>query len=28
MGSGIWSMHFVAMLALKLPISVNYNVSP
>lgn len=27
MGSGIWSMHFVAMLALKLPISVNYNVS-
>jgi NO-binding membrane sensor protein with MHYT domain/CheY-like chemotaxis protein/nitrogen-specific signal transduction histidine kinase len=27
MGSGIWSMHFVAILALKLPISVNYDVS-
>jgi NO-binding membrane sensor protein with MHYT domain/signal transduction histidine kinase/CheY-like chemotaxis protein len=27
MGSGIWSMHFVAMLALKLPISVNYDLS-
>ncbi|MGL6343098.1 MAG: MHYT domain-containing protein, partial [Waterburya sp.] len=26
MGSGIWSMHFVAMLALKLPIVVNYDV--
>jgi NO-binding membrane sensor protein with MHYT domain/CheY-like chemotaxis protein/nitrogen-specific signal transduction histidine kinase len=27
MGTGIWSMHFVAMLALKLPISVSYDVS-
>jgi PAS domain S-box-containing protein len=27
MGSGIWSMHFVAMLAFKLPVAVNYDVS-
>lgn len=26
MGTGIWSMHFVAMLALQLPHSVNYDV--
>src|SRR5581483_2773127 len=26
MGSGIWSMHFVAMLAFHLPISIAYNV--
>ncbi|MBD2004635.1 MHYT domain-containing protein [Funiculus sociatus] len=26
MGSGIWSMHFIAMLAFHLPESVNYNV--
>ena len=24
-GGGIWSMHFIAMLAVKLPISVNYD---
>ncbi len=27
MGSGIWSMHFIAMLAYKLPILVDYNSS-
>jgi two-component system, sensor histidine kinase and response regulator len=27
MGAGIWSMHFVAMLAFQLPIKVNYNLS-
>jgi signal transduction histidine kinase len=26
MGGGIWAMHFIAMLALKLPIAVNYDV--
>ncbi len=26
MGSGIWSMHFVGMLALKLPIAIGYDV--
>src|SRR5579862_9554768 len=26
MGSGIWSMHFVAMLAFHLPVSVSYDV--
>lgn len=26
MGSGIWSMHFIAMLALQLPIAVSYDV--
>jgi diguanylate cyclase len=26
MGGGIWSMHFVAMLAFKLPVPVNYDV--
>ncbi len=26
MGTGIWSMHFVAMLAFQLPIAVNYHV--
>lgn len=26
MGSGIWSMHFIAMLAFRLPIPVNYDV--
>lgn len=26
MGTGIWSMHFVAMLAFQLPVTVNYNV--
>ncbi len=25
-GGGIWSMHFIAMLAYKLPIAVNYNI--
>lgn len=28
MGTGIWSMHFVAMLALHLPIPVSYNIFP
>lgn len=28
MGTGIWSMHFVAMLALQLPLPVNYEVLP
>ena len=28
MGTGIWSMHFVAMLALQLPLLVNYEVLP
>ncbi|MBL1173527.1 MHYT domain-containing protein [Pantanalinema sp. GBBB05] len=28
MGTGIWSMHFVAMLALHLPIPVSYQVLP
>ncbi|HEY9874407.1 MAG TPA: MHYT domain-containing protein, partial [Candidatus Obscuribacterales bacterium] len=27
MGTGIWSMHFIAMLAFKLPLLVNYNVT-
>lgn len=27
LGSGIWSMHFVAMLAFSIPISVTYNFS-
>jgi two-component system sensor histidine kinase/response regulator len=27
MGTGIWSMHFIGMLAFRLPLSVNYNVS-
>ncbi len=27
MGTGIWSMHFIAMLAFKLPVLVNYNVT-
>jgi signal transduction histidine kinase len=27
MGIGIWSMHFVGMLALRLPVPVNYSVS-
>lgn len=26
-GGGIWSMHFIAMLAFKLPIAVNYDVT-
>ena len=26
MGGGIWSMHFIAMLALKFPLSANYRV--
>jgi two-component system, sensor histidine kinase and response regulator len=26
MGSGIWSMHFVSMLAFQLPITVNYDI--
>src|SRR3954468_10068621 len=26
MGSGIWSMHFVAMLAFHLPVSISYDV--
>jgi signal transduction histidine kinase len=26
MGIGVWSMHFIAMLALKLPLKVSYNV--
>jgi PAS domain S-box-containing protein len=26
MGTGIWSMHFIAMLALKLPVPVSYDV--
>ena len=26
MGGGIWSMHFIAMLALELPLPVNYRV--
>ena len=26
MGIGIWSMHFVGMLAFKLPIQINYNI--
>ena len=26
MGGGVWAMHFIAMLALRLPIRVNYNV--
>lgn len=26
MGMGIWSMHFIAMLAYSLPITVNYNI--
>ena len=25
MGTGIWSMHFVAMLAFSIPITINYN---
>jgi PAS domain S-box-containing protein len=28
MGTGIWAMHFVAMLAFRLPISVHYEVVP
>jgi len=24
-GGSIWSMHFIAMLAVKLPVAVNYN---
>lgn len=27
MGGGVWAMHFIAMLALKLPIAVNYDVA-
>ena len=27
MGGGVWAMHFIAMLALKLPIAVSYDVS-
>jgi len=27
MGTGVWSMHFIAMLAYKLPIPVDYNSS-
>ncbi|NJP09923.1 MAG: response regulator [Leptolyngbyaceae cyanobacterium RU_5_1] len=27
MGAGIWSMHFIAMLAFHLPLSVNYNLA-
>ena len=26
MGSGVWSMHFIGMLALELPIAVNYSI--
>lgn len=26
LGTGIWSMHFLAMLAFSLPISINYNI--
>ncbi len=26
MGGGIWTMHFIAMLAFKLPLSVSYNI--
>ncbi|MDD1630133.1 MAG: histidine kinase, partial [Methylococcaceae bacterium] len=26
MGGGVWAMHFIAMLALKLPIAVSYDV--
>jgi diguanylate cyclase len=26
MGTGIWSMHFVAMLAFRLPLQIGYNV--
>lgn len=28
MGGGIWSMHFIGMLALQLPVAVSYNVLP
>jgi signal transduction histidine kinase len=27
MGGGVWAMHFIAMLALKLPVAVSYDVS-
>jgi diguanylate cyclase len=28
MGSGIWSMHFIGMLAMQLPIDIGYNTGP
>lgn len=26
MGAGVWAMHFIAMLALKLPVAVSYDI--
>ena len=28
MGTGIWSMHFIGMLAFHLPVEVSYDVTP
>ena len=28
MGTTIWSMHFIAMMALQLPVLINYNIGP